>query len=332
MISPAWIQLDAEGPPARSGMHTIDAGAPAAGGRVLAGLDEQGLRHLLVPLAAGQSVEADRRSAGVHLVERELEANGGRIRFADLACRRPHLTAAFAQLADEVVDEIRVAPSDAAGAFARVLGRWRELLDRDAAGVLAQEELVGLFGELWALRGMLQAGPAALRRWTGPTGARHDFTGPGASLEVKTTLRREGRTIEVHGIDQLEAPAGGRLFLAFLRLERADAGESVPDLVSAVAALVQDPADLHRRLAAARYDRAHEDRYRELCLQVLEHQVWEVDDAFPRIIGSTFAAGATPAGTMALRYRVDLDAAAVRAPLGSHDVDALQAAFAAPGA
>lgn len=330
MISPVWLDLDAQGPPGPGGMHTMDAGAAAAGGRVLAGLDGTGLRHLLVPLAEGAHVEADRRSAGVHLAERELEADGVRIRFADLACRRPHLAAAFALLGDEATEEIRASPDDVGGAIGRVLGRWRELLDREASPVLSLEQLIGLFGELWVLRRLLAEEQAALRRWTGPLGGRHDFTGVGLSLEIKSTLRREGRVIEVHGLEQMEAPPSGRLFLTLLRLEQSEGGESVPDLVAAVAAVAHDHLELERRLAAAGYDRHYEAQYQEVRFLVLERTSWKVDEGFPRIVRSSFVGGAMPAGTLALRYRIDLSGPAP-APLAEADEAAVFTGLAAAG-
>ena len=311
-------------------MRTMDAGAAAAGGRVLAGLDDSGLRHLLIPLAEGQHVEADRRSAGVHLVEREMEADGVRIRFADLACRRPHLTAAFAVLADEAAEEIRALPADADVAVGRVLGRWRELLDRDASSVLSLEQLTGLFGELWVLCRSLAEGQSAVRRWSGPLGGRHDFTGPNLSLEVKSTLRREGRVIEVHGLEQMEPPPGGRLFLMLLRLERSEGGQSVPELVAGAVAATPDPLEVERRLAAAGYDRLHETKYQDLRFLVLERTSWEVQEGFPRIVRSSFTGGAMPAGTLALRYQIDLSGPAPT-PLAEAEDAAIFTALATAG-
>jgi hypothetical protein len=328
MISPVWAQLEEAAAPTQGELRTVDAGAAAAGGRVLAAVDDKGLRHLLIPLAKGSALDSDVRSAGVHLRERELEAGGRLRRFADLACQRLHLSGVFALLADEVVEEIRAAPQNPAVACRKVLQRWRELLDRAPTRMLSFEEVVGLYGELWHLRRLLASGGPAVQRWTGPFGSRHDFSAPGIGLEIKSSMRREGRVVEIHGAEQLEPPLGGRLFLAALKLEQDAAGESVPDLVEALTAVVDDGIGFEQRLAAAGYDRRDADEYRVFSFAVRECRTYEVDQTFPRIVPASFAGGFVPAGTFSLRYLVDLSGEPP-VPLSVHEEEALHAAVAA---
>ena len=96
--------------------------------------------------------------------------------------------------------------------------------------------------------------------WTGPTEALHDIQRDGDALEVKGTLNREGVTVEIHGLRQLEAPAGGTLHLVVHRLEHAAAqGISVPDLVRSVIDLGVSRHEFVRLLGRYGYDMADEE-------------------------------------------------------------------------
>ena len=55
--------------------------------------------------------------------------------------------------------------------------------------------------------------------WTGPDGSEYDFFAGGQALEVKTTLRRQGIILTIHGHDQLDTPQGGNLHVAVLLIE-----------------------------------------------------------------------------------------------------------------
>src|SRR5262249_13573769 len=120
------------------------------------------------------------------------------------------------------------------------------------------------FGELWHLRELLQRSPDALSIWTGPLKRPHDFTAAGGDMEVKTTLSRDHWIFQIHGVDQLQPPAGGVLYLSALQLEQvADSGESVPELLDALHALGADPREMLEKLLAAGYDSRDSDFYRQ---------------------------------------------------------------------
>jgi hypothetical protein len=314
LIDPIWERLAAEHTPRRGEFHVLDAGAGVEDGQVLAALDVDGLRNLLVPIPPGVEVEPDLRSAGVHLRGVVLQDDSGReTPFVDLACRRRHLGDIFAHLADEVVRELRRNPRGGAAVCRTVLSRWRELLERGSGRALGLEALVGLFGELWYLRELLRINPTAAVRWDGPLGGRHDFVARRIALEIKATLRREGRFFEVHGAEQLQPPQGGVLYLAAVKLESSPGGESVPGLVEDVLGLCGDRLEVLRRLSAVGYDQRAADDYRAHLFEVREDRLYEVDDHFPRIVPSSFVGGGMPPGTIALRYTIDLSGPIPRA-------------------
>ena len=88
------------------------------------------------------------------------------------------------------------------------LAGYRGLLARTPR--LSEDQEVGLFGELMALRRLIAnlGEDAALAAWLGPQAEEHDFALPDGDIEVKTT-RTDRRVHVIHGAGQL-TPAPGR--------------------------------------------------------------------------------------------------------------------------
>jgi hypothetical protein len=325
-----WSALHIAGAPRRGNFNVLDSRVEVRGGPVLMALDADGFYHVLVP-SPGMPFEADRRSAGVHLLRRTLEepgAEGGE--FADVACRKAHLSGIFLHLANDLLARISEAPEEPVSVCQRVLLRWRELLDREAPNVLSRQALAGLFGELACLQTLISINSAALEVWTGPTSSIHDFTRNGLAVEVKTSLRREGWMFEVHGHRQLEEPPqeGGELYLSVLKVEPSASGDSVPELIDEICGMGADRLDLHTMLWAVGYDARDAEVYREMPFRIAGERVYRVDAAFPRIVSSTFLGGHPPSGVLGLRYTLDLTNAPPD-PLASSEWEAIARRLAA---
>lgn len=286
--------------------RVLETDVASKAGPALVALDAGGNRHLLVPVRT-RPVE-DRASRGVQLVRREL-LDGTRTRvFLDVICREPETGDFFAVLVSEMVVGIAASPADPGRACRHVLDRWREFLDRDRPPRMGPERLAGLLAELWYLRHLARLDPVrALDCWVAPRGDRHDFRSGPHALEVKATRAREGRVVEVHGVGQLEPPAGGSLHLAVVELDQVDAGGmSVPVLISSIRELGVERRRLLEGLQASGYDPRDEESYRSIAFVVRQTRIYAVDGAFPRIIPASFAGGQLPPGVLRLRYQVDL--------------------------
>ncbi|MFP4512484.1 MAG: PD-(D/E)XK motif protein, partial [Acidimicrobiales bacterium] len=213
------------------------------------------------------------------------------------------LSEEFRRLTADMAARIEAEPSSANRICHQVLGRWRELL-HGRRPALGPEALTGLFGELHALHQVVERDPARrIELWTGPTGAPHDLTTPSAELEVKATRRREGRFVEIHGLDQLQPPEDGTLHLLYLRVEERDQGRTVSDLVESLRSLGVDSSRLDQLLDQSGWSEDEPDDDR---LAIVEERMYLVDDSFPKIVPQSFVGGAPPDGVMQLRYTVDL--------------------------
>ncbi len=302
-----WPLLAAQ-PSVLGDVRVRETGVAIAAGHVLLGLDAEGGRHLLVPLPLGEQLREDRTSQGVRIVERTFLDGERSLRFADVACRLPHLVELFDVLVDEMLDSLELRPASGHGACRVVLERWRELLERERERLLGGEQLAALLAELWYARKVVEHDPARrLDFWEGPHGGRHDLRRGGTALEVKATLVREGLSVEIHGQEQLEPPEGGQLYLAVMRLERVERdGLSVPVLVRHLLDSGVERHQLIGLLDRVGYRLADSLAYEHLQFRILDHKLYLVDEGFPRIIRSSFVSGNVPPGVLRLRYHVDL--------------------------
>jgi hypothetical protein len=281
-----------------------DAGIAVAGGKVLYGLDSAACRHLLVPVAGGEVVE-DHESQGVQVGVRTLHHEGVTAVYADLACMKPRFNAEFAHIVDDMLDALAsgAAPHSACR---NSLEKWRDLLRTVRTDRLDERTAVGLFGELLLLRDLVAVSPTAVRYWTGPGGGRFDFSGSNAAIEVKTSTRRYGRLVEISGETQLDAPAGLTLYLSFVRIEQVPAGGSrLWDLHAAILNAGVSPGDMQEKLKQLDVDEAilrDDPRH----FRLLETRLYRVDGTFPRIVRASFVGAELPAGTLRLRYMIDL--------------------------
>ena len=282
-------------------------GTQVSEGPVLAGLDGQGRRYLLVPLSDRADAREDRRSAGVQIEVRELADAGKQRVYAAVVCLVPVLDDIFASLAADMLSALDAAPDQPGTALLETLGRWRSLLERPESHLLGPQQLAGLFGELQVLRDICIRNPVrGLDVWTGPAHDAHDFTAGEFRLEVKATTVREGRMVEVHGAGQLAVPHGSQLWLTYFKLAVSEAGTSVPDVVDAIAGVGVRRRLLWERLAGAGYDAREAAAYSRPRFEIVERRTYLVDDAFPKIVPQSFASGVLPPGVLRLRYDIDL--------------------------
>jgi len=184
----------------------------------LVGVSEDSRLHLLVAIdLAPPSLPPDLQSVTVRVVD-------GDRTWLDLSARSHH-EELFTVLANKVLFAIRVEGRDPDHAVEKIIDDMRAAL-RPLAPELGPSEQIGLFGELWALSNVLlpTVGARACHLWSGPDGERHDFVGDAVHVEVKTTTRTEAKH-DISRLDQLRAPAGKRLLLVSVQLERTLGGE-----------------------------------------------------------------------------------------------------------
>ena len=282
--------------------------------RLVAALDADGRRHLLVLLTAGEANLQDTQSRGVAVATRDLampaHAAG---RYLDITCQDAAGQEAFDLIGGELAERLATGRETAPEVVARVLAKWRRFWGQIPQQMLSWEEQIGLFAELWFLSVWLvpQVGAVeAVTRWRGPFGARHDFEWAGKSVEVKATTSTRGRIHRINGLDQLAPPEEGGLWFFSLRLrEEAGATNTLPMLIAACRAQLATEAETLSRfehiLEQAGYSPLHEEEYGKLRLRVVEEGLFRVEENFPRLTGASFSNGVPP-GIERVEYEVNL--------------------------
>jgi hypothetical protein len=275
------------------------------------GRDREGLLHLLVPLAPGLRADRVPGGQGLSVTTRDLLVDDRPVRYLDLSCLRVDLAHVFAGLAVDICMRLLVG-SGPVGAVAGAIEEWRALVGRGSEE-WTRSRCAGLLGELTVLRRLLKLDPATLATWAGPLGAAQDFRAYGQAIEVKSTLSPEGRTVRVHGSDQLEEPESGELHLVWFRVGEPNdgTGVTVRSVITELAHLVQDVILWSRCLSKLRVPPTEHPEFDTRRFAVLDERWYRVDGAFPRVVPASFAIGAVPGGVGGIEYLVDLDAVPV---------------------
>lgn len=193
------------------------------------------------------------------------------------------------------------------------------------AARLAEEEEIGLFGEVCVLQHLVQrmGARAAVASWRGPDGEEHDFDIEGGDVEVKTTLS-ESRRHWISHIAQLQPTLERPLSLLSLQLTTAaEGGVDLPTLIGAVASTLDDAKStsvFERCLEAVGWRAEDAELYRRRFRLRSRPALYTVDAVFPALTTARLAAAAIDALRIPqIRYMVDLDgltpAVEVPAPL-----------------
>lgn len=299
-----WSVLDTPATTQKDGIHAAPTGLLIDAGDVLAGVDVESNRHLLIPLLPGEAFAQDLSGDVIQL--RRVDRN--HTAYVSTVCTSRELDDVFAQFAKEICADLAEAPS-AVGHVVAAMARWKRLFaESSRRGQLTEPQLIGLLAELHLLEEILKEDAGrSLAVWTGPDNSQHDFRSGLAAAEVKATMAREGRRIPISSVEQLHAPQGCSLTLAHTRFERHDAGDSLPAAVDRILALNVEQGQFEKKLLEAGYRRKHRTLYAGNRYRIVDRRFYDVlDPTFPKITPLSFAGGVVPAGVERLTYTVDV--------------------------
>ncbi len=216
----------------------------------------------------------------------------------------------FKVLASDVLSRILREKLPEQGALAMVarLSHWKRFLRAAKEQGLPLEEQIGLFGELYVIRSMIQtnrASPTAvISAWHGPAGANQDFQHLNRALEIKSTLSNDIARIRIANERQLDEQGLAQLILVQLAFD-AYQGTSLtlPSIVCEIEALLPEEVrdtyfDL---LASVGYHSIHKSMYEERGYSLRASRCFDVSDPFPRIRASDLRSGVSE-----VRYLADV--------------------------
>ncbi len=172
------------------------------------------------------------------------------------------------------------------------LFRWHDFLKKARSGILTEEAIKGLIGELLFLKEHLipNFGPsAALNYWTGPGGTPQDFSVNSTAFEVKCQSGTTAPKVKISNIDQL-CPQLPQMFLWVVTLGKSHKKEkeaiNLPNITTSLRDLLEaESAQLADRFDDLLYQVGYFDseRYEEFSYLVASEQCFEVKEGFPRV-------------------------------------------------
>jgi hypothetical protein len=303
-----WNELDEDRP--QYGHYN----ARSIGGisKIILAVNHNGTRNILLPIRRIEDAVYDNHSRGIiaqgKVLILEDEEEGPYIL---ITCTDNNGNKAFNLVASDVLQNLDrgMVPSDA---VAKTLEKWRKFWGGAHKQILSEEQIKGLFGELWFLLVWLL--PKDLNwvvSWLGPCGHRNDFEKSKIAIEVKTTSSIRGHIHRINGLDQLDPPEEGILYCFSLRVRReGTAINTIPLLVSRIKSQLatnQPLLDLfEERLALIGYSSVHDEEYSEYKYRTIDERLYVVDDHFPRLTQSLFNP-CVPNGVERIDYDVNLE-------------------------
>ncbi len=286
---------------------------------LFAAVDSAGGRHFLIPLPANEKPLFDDRSRGLSVDTEELHVRGGTgessvSRYIDVRCLDRAAIEGFDLIGRQIAVSLSRENGSKSEIIARILSKWRYFWGQSHENILSQNEIVGLFAELWFLLYWIlphSDHDSAISSWRGPYGSRHDFEWSSCSVEVKGTTTAEGRKHRIHGIEQLSPPEHGDLFLfsLSLRIENG-ADNTLPRLIESCRDhFRQDLYALERfedTLAMTGYSQIFDEEYGKTHFRVVDGFLYRVYGSFPRITRESMKEG-TLNGVSTIEYEISLD-------------------------
>lgn len=286
----------------------MDTGIETGFGSVRLALGSAGQLRVLLPIRHSERIAQVPSSPSLGIGIATYTLKGVSVRYLDIVCLEARLDGVFVDVTAEMMKRIRggLSPVDAC---ASTLDDFRSLLADPASGVTIQE-VRGVVGELLMLRRMLRLDARAWQLWRGPMMERHDFRAGSRAIEVKSSARVTGLSVQISAVDQLLPPTGGVLHLTLYQLEQSTGSDlSVSTLAAEAISMASDSLEVRTLLAAVGCADPNAPVWNRANFRLEGEHHYVVGDDFPRIIPASFATGALPMGVTSLSYSIDLVAA-----------------------
>lgn len=264
-------------------------------------IDRRGRRALLIPHDE-ETIDVPSDMPLLAVTDGEYAFTSERGRYLGVRCEDGRFEHEFTMLCADVASATEESPEPARAAL-RVLERWRRLLATLRSRSLTMPQRLGLFAELTVLSALLDGvPPPGFDCWRGPLGEPHDFRLRSDAIEVKA-VGTGTKSVEVHGLDQLDRGGAARLHLLVATAVESSDGRTIHSLVDEVRDAIGDHDALDSRLRRVGWTRGDaEQRF-----LVVEWRAGRVDEHFPRLVPSDLVDGSLRAGVVGLSYDIDID-------------------------
>jgi hypothetical protein len=279
------------------------------GGLILATVSSANRPKLLIEFKGDESSKATLDIEGL-ILETEMVTIDERVsRCLSLTPRESQFDELFYPIVDYLVEHLHALDSEKNDLdnVEAIISEWisffREKVERGS-----KEAILGLVGELIAIRDVLDLENAEPHYWQGPAGGIQDFRFSKDRLEVKVLGTRTGpKTHRISSLHQLVIPENGRLYFLSMRISIGIHGaHSVHELVTTVRSMslfssVAGKKHFDESLRAVGYSEELVEKYSHFDL--LDLALFEVTEDFPRLVPSMISADSR---VLDVKYSLDL--------------------------
>jgi len=193
--------------------------------------------------------------------------------------------------------------------FKECLNIWSDFFIYYGYEGLGQERQRGLFGELFFLKKYVLINTdyiTGINFWRGHSRKYQDFSFPNGNIEIKTTIKKEHKTVIITSEKQLDNTGLNSLYLYCLAMNVTEQKEySLPELIKEIRRKITSTSNalklFNRYLNNAGYLDEHEQNYENERYAIKKEYFFKVTEGFPRIIE-------LPRGVGDLKYSIVLSA------------------------
>ncbi len=292
---------------------TLPISTNTSAGPIRIALGKSGEPRLLLPLSRPDRSPALETGSSMSIKVSSFGQRGQTSTFLDLICNSYELETVFGELVEEIITRIENG-HECVDAVSTTVDDFKSLLVPGSTLQVDAPRTAGLVAELIVLNRLLELSSSAWRNWRGPTGDRHDFRSSSTSLEVKASLSASSMKAKVNGLNQLEPPSGGVLYLHHLVLEPVAGGRmSISALGRSALSRADEPSQIQKLLDSLDCNDVDNPQWNQHTFRLESETLFLVDRNFPRLVPSSFHPNSAPTGVSRISYEIDLSLAAENA-------------------
>jgi hypothetical protein len=204
----------------------------------------------------------------------------------------------FLVLIQDLIETLLKQPvvKNAIESFVDRIEHWKRFLKKSAKKILSYEEQLGLAGELWLLKLIINSRghQFALDSWKGPLGAAQDFHCGKNLIEVKSSTVSHQNEIKISSEYQLDAPPNLSLFLYHCIFDPSNdplEGYTLPILISKIEKKMSEEhkVKFNGLLKCLGYFQDDELEYQANIFKLVKSNFYLVNEDFPSLVSSKLA-------------------------------------------
>lgn len=196
----------------------------------------------------------------------------------------------FFQICEDLIEQSRIqlAQSVAQAFFIERFKKWQNLMRRSTKGLLTNQEIKGLIGELVFLRDILLkkvTHDKALAAWTGPEKLKQDYILESTWFEVKA-VSEHAESTKISSIEQLDVERDGYLVvIKFAKTSDLDKDKLTLNILYREISEIFEEKQLRTEFDNILFDFGYIDRveYDFEMFRFIEFNIYKVNSRFPSL-------------------------------------------------